>query len=433
VFDPVSGRTEELGRARSAQLAPAGGALFLERAEGAVVRSSDGRERPLPGRISQVGFIGGTLLYLETSEKKLMRLGPDEEMPQQLASDMASWMALPGGALTVLVARKTTDSAEFYLLDVASGAGRLIGRGGTASELFVAPDGQRVVIDEPIKGTNQIRVRVIALEDGQERSVDLAVPPQIGRGGPIDPTLDLPPATSVAFRPRSAEIWFFVNGRLYVLGDAVTFVDRRVEPVRRIGKSGAGTSTTRTGSESVLLRVERSAIFTSDGVHWLFRGSDDKTRLGPADRPAEEEGVVLAGQVFFDEGDIIELRPGGPIVFEDGPPGGGRRDLYVVEPPWQSRRLLARDVAQVLFGAERALAIVRPIGARVGEQRSGVGELVLLDLASGTETPLARNVVTMALGPCSGCDVVAPGRTLSYVVQARVPYRFDGLWRGALP
>jgi hypothetical protein len=327
------------------------------------------------------------------------------------------------------VARKTTDAAEFYLLDIATGTGRLLARTGVSGELFVAPDGRRVVISE-ITAARLVRLRLIGLEDGQERSVDLAIPPPVGRNGTV---VELPPSTSLAFRPRSAEVWYFINRRLYVIDDVVTFVDRPVEPLRRIEKLGASPNPS-AGLRAPPLRAERSSIFTADGARWLFDGSDDMTRLGNADRPADDEGLVLAGHVFYDEGDIIELSPGGKIAFEDGWPGRrGRRDLYLAEPPWQSRRLLANDVAEVRFGADRALAVVRPIGAPARERRFGVGDLVLLDLASGAETLLARNVVSAALRPCAGCDLTSPGTTLSYAVQARVPHRFDGLWLGALP
>jgi hypothetical protein len=35
--------------------------------------------------------------------------------------------------------------------------------------------------------------------------------------------------------------------------------------------------------------------------------------------------------------------------------------------------------------------------------------------------------------PCAGCDALARGTPLTYGVQARVPFKFDGLWLGNLP
>jgi hypothetical protein len=58
---------------------------------------------------------------------------------------------------------------------------------------------------------------------------------------------------------------------------------------------------------------------------------------------------------------------------------------------------------------------------------------VLIDLDTGAETLLAQNVSEFALPTCAGCDPTAPGTPFAYVVQARVPWRYEGLWTGELP
>jgi hypothetical protein len=80
---------------------------------------------------------------------------------------------------------------------------------------------------------------------------------------------------------------------------------------------------------------------------------------------------------------IVELRPGGLLAFQDRP-SGGRRDLYVAEPPWDRRRLVVRDVADVRFGQDRVLAIAHKIGGDNADG-SGAGELLLVDLATGDQ------------------------------------------------
>ena len=170
----------------------------------------------------------------------------------------------------------------------------------------------------------------------------------------------------------------------------------------------------RTGFGEHVSPFEHALLEAVAGVAPDDRGGDDAPRWQSID-------------------DLIELGAGAAIAFEVRPLGGGRRDLYLAEPPWDGRRLLVRDVARVIFGAGRALALVRKIGGR-GERGAGAGDMVLVDLASGAETLLARNVVDMALPrPCAGCDPLAAGAPVLYSVQARVPYRFDGLWLGTLP
>jgi hypothetical protein len=47
---------------------------------------------------------------------------------------------------------------------------------------------------------------------------------------------------------------------------------------------------------------------------------------------------------------------------------------------------------------------------------------------------LAQNVTGFALPPvCPGCDATGPGASVVYVVHARIPFKYDGLWRLELP
>lgn len=70
----------------------------------------------------------------------------------------------------------------------------------------------------------------------------------------------------------------------------------------------------------------------------------------------------------------------------------------------------------------------------LGSSPGAPGELAVVDLSTGAETRLARNVTGFALAPaCAGCDRTDPGAWFAYVVHARVPWKYDGLWSGSLP
>jgi hypothetical protein len=228
----------------------------------------------------------------------------------------------------------------------------------------------------------------------------------------------------VAFRPGSAQLWFFLNQRLYVVSPdgSLSFVDRQVQTHLHIEPLGASGSPTLASGEG---RWQVLPIFSADGARWLFRGEDGRVRLGDANHPEDEGGPVVASSDLGGNTEIYELAPGGPLAVIRAVLGT-RRDLHLVEAPWQSTRLLLADLATVTFGAGRALAVAR--------KSQGGGDLLLVDLVTGDETRLGQNVVQAALAPaCPGCDPTAPGTILAYVVQARVPYRLDGLWLGTLP
>jgi hypothetical protein len=92
-------------------------------------------------------------------------------------------------------------------------------------------------------------------------------------------------------------------------------------------------------------------------------------------------------------------------------------------------RPLAQHLGPGRSAGSRAVTIVDKLN-----QWWAPGTLMSYDLATGAGTPLAHNVTQLALAPpCPACDVTAPGAQLLYVVQARVPHRYDGLWRATLP
>ena len=108
----------------------------------------------------------------------------------------------------------------------------------------------------------------------------------------------------------------------------------------------------------------------------------------------------------------------------------GKKDLHVLDMEQRKVRKVARDVAAVTLGRARAVVRVRSLISG-GE---GPGDLVVVDLETGADTLLARNVVDFAVTPaCADCDPTAPGARLVYLVSGRVPWKHDGLWEAVLP
>jgi hypothetical protein len=110
-------------------------------------------------------------------------------------------------------------------------------------------------------------------------------------------------------------------------------------------------------------------------------------------------------------------------------PSSDRRDIAVVDLDSLTVRPLGERAGTVVASGRRVVAVLDKLS-----EWWAPGMLYSLDLATGARTLLAGNATEFVLTPaCPGCDPTAPGAALSYVVQARVPFRYDGLWRAALP
>jgi hypothetical protein len=430
-YDPSTDDAEALGRVRRVHLAPDGGWLTYEGPDGrTIARGPDDRPRDLGENVEQVGFAGGALLFV--AGEALFRLGAADDGPQLLASGVFAWLPQPGGASAVVV---TGGSAARTVSRIDLGGSAPILRPLTTSadpaQMLLSQDGGQLALVEYPPGGSSARIRMIALDGTGERSADI-VPP--AAGGRPDGLPGLSTAVTIAFRPgHPDQLWCFVNGRLFVVGPSpgARAIDGPLEPLARILRPALPLpGAPRDGP----LQPEGSSLFTADGGRWVFRAGASEVRLGDADHPGDDPGLPLTSEKLGEPPQIMELAPGGPLAVEDEPPGGSRTDLYLTEAPWQTRRLLVRDVARVVWGSGRLLALARKIGQGSIGRSAGSGDLFLLDLASGAETVLAHNVVEMALPrAAAGADPLAAGTPLAYLVQARVPYRYDGVWRGTLP
>jgi hypothetical protein len=176
--------------------------------------------------------------------------------------------------------------------------------------------------------------------------------------------------------------------------------------------------------EGVSFPESTRAMFSADGRFWLYLGS--QLYLGRADQP-EAPGLLIQERNDFPVAQVRELGDGRRMLFWSSPPGdAGRQDLTLLDPETNQRRLLATTMGPSLVGRHRILAMTNLAG--------GLADLRLIDVETGQDTLLAQNVTGFsARSPCAGCDPTAPGAPVVYVVHARVPFKYDGLWRVELP
>ena len=94
------------------------------------------------------------------------------------------------------------------------------------------------------------------------------------------------------------------------------------------------------------------------------------------------------------------------------------------------------EVRRLVVGRRGMLALVT--GTAVQDAGSlSPGKLVLAindGAAPGPVQVLADNVTQFAVVTgCAGCDPIQAGNRLAYLVHARVPWKYDGLWMADLP
>jgi hypothetical protein len=241
--------------------------------------------------------------------------------------------------------------------------------------------------------------------------------PTLGGDGPV-------------FRPNSTEVWYILGGRLQGVQSGA--VVRSTSGARLALSWIAGSS-----PRSELLKPGRlpnfevgGSLFTSDGRWWVYYApEDDHVHLGDADRPDSSDGAVDLGSFHLVSGDPLVEIPGTRWLLARPAPGTDRVDLAVLDLDTLVLRPLGDRVTQTMVLGRRVLALLDKLN-----DWWAPGTLVSIDIATGAHTVLAPNVTDYAVSPaCPGCDPGAPGAELLYVVQARVPFRYDGVWRAALP
>jgi hypothetical protein len=430
--DPVEGDQVSLGRSRLERMSPSRERLFYQRPDGSgrLRGLIDRSERPVGAAIRQSLFVGEDLYLID--DRSLVRLPAAAEATQVLLDEVTAFRPVATSEGDLVVRRPVAGSTDEGLALV-----RLTGDAALASSITqarlvgdpsVSLDGHWLAwVSGPIRvaGWDAFWLSLRDLVSGREsRSGFVAESVRLPPGTDIGEE-PAPPRVDIAHRPGVGQAWFTVSFRLFVVGAGAGVEVFSGNPgATRIGPSRAGE---RLGDDQPAAgRRPRSSLFTGDGRRWIFDGADARIHLGDADDPQSTAGVAVS--TIAAGNDLLELEQGRRLaVWLE--PGDGRADLYVLDLPEDQLRFLAQDVGATLFGAHRVLAIARKVG-----DRRATGDLVLVDLDSGAEVLLAHNVSEFAVpAACSGCDPTAPGTPFAYVVQARVPWPYEGLWTGELP
>jgi hypothetical protein len=224
--------------------------------------------------------------------------------------------------------------------------------------------------------------------------------------------------SSIEWRPGHDELWF----RTLPDGFGIWRPDAELTTARA------------TLYPSILLPDIKLSAFTRDGRHWFSMQAGHRSAspayVGLADNPTAP-GLALnprgtsTGEYW--ETDDGRLLVGAWTVDVN------RNDIYLVDADAGTSRAIASTGHLVALGHTRALALLN------WETSRQSGDLTLVDLASGAQTVLARDVYAVAVdrGRSAdvppGSDALAPGTRVAYLTNNRLASPWDGLWVALLP
>jgi len=429
LIDPAGARIA-LGRVFDARLSPGRTRLYYQKEEdGAqVVREADGRETALGSSPSyDTRFAGETLVFTRIQE--LWALPPDATQPVLLAPRFRSWTAkvTPGDPQIVAFSQpgemRGAEPKPMSLLLIRGGSSRVLMMGTFLPPAVFAPSDDRIAVIERLEDSGRLRLHVFHADSEGHETHDLTAPGtlEVGRFSSL----------TVAFRPGTREIWCFVGGPgLRIVRDDGSLLalpdmappDVNVEP-------WPFDDPTRALDHQPEMQVIQPGytppLFTTDGRFWLYR-QNASVFLGRADQP-QLPGLLIQDRHDFPLAQVRELGDGRRMLIWAAPSGdAGRWALTLLDPETNQRRLLATSMGPSAVGKRRIVAMTNLSGT--------LGDLRLIDLETGQDTLLAQNVTGFAVPtPCAACDPTAPGAPVAYVVHARIPFKYDGLWRLELP
>jgi hypothetical protein len=415
IIEPGGGRTD-LGQVVEASLSRARTRLYYQRKDGErVVRELDGRETPVGSFMAfSTGFAGETLLFIKDPD--LWALPPSAAQPTLLVPDVESWTRSRAAELEIAALSRPRSmlptEAPASLVLVRGTTSRLLARGFLGTPVL-APADDRLAVIERVDGSGAQRLRVFHRDSDAQETFDLS---SSTAGTPFA-------GGSATFRPGTRDIWCFVSSGLRIVR-----ADGSVMAVSGLPGELWPFDTAQSldpQSDSSFRPDEAPPMFSADGRFWLYR-SNTRLFLGRADQP-ELPGLLIQDRDDFPVANVREVVGGRRMLIWAAPPNDGNRwDLTLLDPETNQRRLLATTLGPSVIGQRRIVAMTNLAG--------GLGELHLIDLETGQDTRLAQNVTGFTVPtPCPACDATAPRTPVVYLVHARVPFKYDGLWRVELP
>jgi hypothetical protein len=296
-------------------------------------------------------------------------------------------------------------------------------------------ESQVAVLDGDLPGS--IRLRLMSFGSGPPVTHELLLPPIPSPRGP-DGRL---PWSRPYLRPGRAEAWVLsTDGRLAILRADGSRELLRVAPGSGVDL-GAQTLAAQMLWTADALAFEvtsgapptvRREMFTADGRWWVYR-QGGLIHLADADNPGAPSRLQTPATALRGVADILgqdRLVTWSSFGYADQV----RLRLY-------DRNTLAAlgvldEVRRVVIGRRGMLALVT--GRAISDAASlSPGQLVLATTDGTSAGPvelLADNVTQFAVVTgCAGCDPIQAGHRLAYLVHARVPWKYDGLWMADLP
>jgi hypothetical protein len=442
-YDPSSGaQTSELvrvdpagaqlsvGRVVDDPLISPGGTRVLyhrDRASG-TIRELDDRETALTVELGFARFVGESFVF--QSRLELWVLPPGQQQPVLLATDVLDWREKAGATelQLVLVTGGVGDgrpgpngeappTPPRTLRLVAGTASRALWQGQFVSPPTFAPADDRLAVVETVPETGNLRLQVFHTGGDDHATFDLGV--RVGQGP------GLGGYAGVSFRPGSSEIWCTVPGGLRVVradGSVLPIEAPDVNPQAFL----TGLDSPDIASGQLFSSAGASAPFSADGRRWLYSNRFSALYLGVADDPAGT-GLLIESRGDFPLATVRELDGGRRLLVTSAPPGQAKQlNLILLDPETNERRLLGTSVGPSVVGLRRIVLLSNEAG--------GLYDLHLIDVDTAADRLLAQNVISFAVAPaCATCDPTGPGATVTYAVHARVPFKYDGLWRVELP
>ena len=422
--DLASKSVVPVGEADQIEVGPDGQTIVVRR-RGAQSEAHDLQDhvQNLGVGVGSIAFLGPSLFF--TSPAGLHQLAlPAAQPPRLLQGHVRSFWSVPNHQaeqlLLVDVGEPVVgDPLPLRRIGLLRGIDPTPALAVLAEGHFLAPPvlsepGDRVALLDRTAMPEEVRVRVVELASGRETAATFSVPP-------LSPPLDRPaPSRSgfltAVFRPGSGDLWI-------LSGDALVAIFS--QGMIRVVENPGRRATVFAGPESSRFSP---LLFTSDGRFWVFREADGRLQIGDANDPNAQGALALTEAGRTVSSLLGEINGGRGLLYLVDQ-GRGRSDLRLADLAAQRIVVLARDVGAIVPGGQRLVAIVDKL-----EGEAAPGQLISIDLASGASTHLADNVVDFRLAPvCATCDPTGPGVDLQYLVQARFPFKHDGLWRATLP
>ncbi len=152
--------------------------------------------------------------------------------------------------------------------------------------------------------------------------------------------------------------------------------------------------------------------------------------VGPADDPTAPVFPIQPAGTWLEplwETDDGRLLVGAGTIDAD------RQEVSLVDPATGASRAIVSGGHVLEVGHGRALAIVS------WESTRRVGDLVLVDLATGEQTLLAENAYAAAVDPGMSAEVapdadrLRSGTRVAFLTRSRFESPYDGLWVATLP